>query len=220
MNASLAGRSCPAFGATARADARFCPQCGASLVDALGRYQWIISVPMVHNRFILYDLAKVLFWSAVVIAVLMLLILGIFGDDHDFLRGYLKIMQIFGFILAGFAVLALAIMLVFFGNRYRIGFIVDGNGIGWFSAMARTKWAARAAVAGGLIAGEPGLLGAGLLGQASEKGKIEWGDIRRLKLYPALGVISVMNSWRVVVRLYCNPEIYPLLPSGPVPPAG
>ena len=35
-----------------------------------------------------------------------------------------------------------------------------------------------------------------------------WADICRVKKYPDERVISVMNNWRVVVRLYCTPENY------------
>jgi len=211
MNAFSRGANCPACSAPVHPDARFCPQCGASVGDAVRRYQWIMSVPLVHNRFMLYDLAKVLFGTAAVSALLILAILGVSGGERDFLESYLKIMQMFGLILAGFAVATLAGMLVFFGNRYRIGFIMDRHGIRWFTAMARARWLNRAAVVGGFLAGKPSVVGAGLLGQATEKGKIGWGDIRKVKLYPALSVISILNNRRVVVRLYCNPENYPLI---------
>jgi Zn-dependent protease with chaperone function len=99
-------------------------------------------------------------------------------------------------------------MLVFFGNRYRTGFTIDRNGVGWSSMMSRTKWANRAAIVAGILAAKPGVAGAGLLAQSQEEGIVEWEEIRKLKLYPSLCAISVMNSWRVVIRLYCTPENY------------
>jgi hypothetical protein len=37
---------------------------------------------------------------------------------------------------------------------------------------------------------------------------VNWRDIRRVKEHPQQHVISVMNQWRVLVRLYCTPENY------------
>jgi len=205
------GLTCPECGAASPAQAQFCGQCGSAFPDPAPEHQWMISVPMLNNRFMLYDLAKLLFWTGIIIAVLMFVMLAAFGDRHDFLETYLRIMQMFGYVLAGFAVLFLAIMLLFFGNRYRTGFTIDRNGVGWSSLMSRTKWANRAAVVAGALAAKPGVAGAGLLAESQEQGIIEWDEIRKLKFYPALCTISVMNSWRVVIRLNCTPENYPAI---------
>jgi hypothetical protein len=199
---------CPNCGASAATGAAFCGQCGAVIPDSLPEHSWMISVPMISNRFMLYDLAKLLCWTAFVIAILMLVMLAAFGDSHDFWEVYLNIMRMFAYVLAGFAVMFLAIMLVFFGNRYRTGFTIGRNGVGWSNMMSRTKWANRAAIVAGILAAKPGVAGAGLLAQSQEEGIVEWEEIRKLKLYPSLCAISVMNSWRVVIRLYCTPENY------------
>lgn len=205
------GQTCPECGAVSPAEAQFCGQCGAGYPDPAPEHQWMISVPMLNNRFMLYDLVKLLFWTGLVIAILMFVMLAAFGDSHDFLETYLQIMRMFGYVLAGFAVMFLAIMLLFFGNRYRTGFTIDRNGVGWSSLMSRTKWANRAAVVAGVLAAKPCVAGAGLLAETQEQGEVEWDEIRKLKFYPALSAISVMNSWRVVIRLYCTPENYPAI---------
>ena len=200
--------TCPGCGASAAAGAAFCGQCGSVIPDPLPEHSWMISVPMISNRFMLYDLAKLLFWTALIIAILMFVMMAAVGDSHDFWQNYLNILRMFAYVLAGFAVMFLAIMLVFFGNRYRTGFTTDRNGVGWSNMMSRTKWTNRAAIVAGILAAKPGVAGAGLLAQSQEEGIVEWEEIRKLKLYPSLCAISVMNSWRVVIRLYCTPENY------------
>jgi Zn-dependent protease with chaperone function len=205
------GQTCPECGAVSSAESQFCGQCGAGFPDPSPDHQWMISVPMLNNRFMLYDLVKLLVWTGLIIAILMFVMLAAFGDSHDLLESYFQIMRMFGYVLAGFAVMFLAIMLLFFGNRYRTGFTIDRNGVGWSSMMSRTRWANRAAVVAGILAAKPGVAGAGLLAQSQEQGIVEWDEIRKLKFYPALCSISVMNSWRVVIRLNCTPEQYPAI---------
>jgi hypothetical protein len=61
-------------------------------------------------------------------------------------------------------------------------------------------------VALGALAGKPGVAGAGLLGMSQETVSITWPEVCRLKVHLEARVISLMNSWRVVFRLYCTPE--------------
>lgn len=211
VSSGQVGQTCPECGAVSSAQSQFCGQCGAGFPDPSPEHQWMISIPMLNNRFMLYDLVKLLFWTGLIIAILMFVMLAAFGPGHDFLESYFQLMRMFAYVLAGFAVMFLAIMLLFFGNRYRTGFTIDRNGVGWSSLMSRSKWANRAAVVAGILAAKPGVAGAGLLAQSQEQGIVEWDEIRKLKFYPALCTISVMNSWRVVIRLNCTPENYPAI---------
>ena len=52
--------------------AAFCGQCGACTCVPVPEHVWMIPVPMISNRFMLYDPGKLLRWTGFVIARLML----------------------------------------------------------------------------------------------------------------------------------------------------
>jgi hypothetical protein len=108
--------------------------------------------------------------------------------------------------VVGLGFLMVLVMVLFFGNRFRAGFSVTPSGVSFETAMRRAKWSSRAAVLVGAVAGSPGTAGAGLLAQSSEDVSIPWGDVRRVKVHGEHCVLSIMNGWRVVIRLYCTPE--------------
>jgi len=56
----------------------------------------------------------------------------------------------------------------------------------------------------GLLAKKPAVAGSGLLAKAGEDGFISWKEIGRIKSYADVQVITVMNRWRVVTRVYAT----------------
>jgi hypothetical protein len=72
----------------------------------------------------------------------------------------------------------------------------------------RGRWGNRLAVILGALSASPGLAGAGLLAMARESVGMSWHEVRRIKVHPQARVISLMDSWHVVVRLYCTPKNY------------
>ena len=76
------------------------------------------------------------------------------------------------------------------------------------SLSRRGRWGNRLAVILGAMAGKPGVAGAGLLGMAQETVGVVWDDVRRLNIHAPARVISLMDSWHVVMRLYCSPQNY------------
>jgi hypothetical protein len=76
------------------------------------------------------------------------------------------------------------------------------------SLSRRGRWGNRLAVILGALAGKPGVAGAGLLGMAQETVGVNWDDVRRVNIHAPARVISLMDSWHVVFRLYCTPQNY------------
>ena len=205
-NAALT--QCPQCGAAPQPGSLHCPECGSRLAPADQQVVWTASVPLLTNRFILYDLAKVLGLTMGIVSLLMLVILAFSGSGRTFWADYWSFLRVFAVVVAGLAVMFLAVMLVFFGNRFVMRFRVSSDGIGWETRMRRARWSSRAAVVAGILAGKPGTAGAGLIAASQEAGNIRWGDVRRVRLHPDLCTVSVMNGWRVVIRLFCTPENY------------
>lgn len=199
---------CPQCGTSPPPEARHCPECGQRLPAAEDTQSWTASIALLTNRFVLYDFGKVLGITMIVIAALMFIMLGVSGSHHDFWSDYLSVLRVFGLVIAGLAVLFLLVMLLFFGNRFVIRFELSPTGIAWDTRMRRARLANRLAIIAGALGRNPGVAGAGLLAAAQESGFISWSEVRKIRLHPALCTISIMNSWRVVIRLFCTPDNY------------
>jgi len=165
---------------------------------------WDIAFPLVTNRFFLYDAVKVLVWTGGIMVLLMAVAFTLAGNIGS-LGG---IFPILGIILAAFFVMFLLISLVFFGNRYPTRFTLTDRAVYWSGRSRVGRKANALAIVLGILARKPAVAGAGMLGAASEDGKLSWKSVRRIKEYPTERVITIMNSWRVVIRLYCTPENY------------
>ncbi len=198
---------------------RFCGDCGAALDpqqglnDALvpdlpAELRWETKVPLATDRFMLYDIGKVLFFSSLGIVVfgsILALILG--GADappEEWLTGLSIVLLVFGGIGAGL----LLVMLIFFGNQFPVRITMGPQGVHWEALSRRGKWANRGAIVAGLLAGKPGVAGAGLLAESRRTESMRWRDIQRVRCHPELCVVSLMNGWRVVLRLHCPPTLY------------
>jgi hypothetical protein len=165
---------------------------------------WDADMPLLNNRFFLYDMAKLLSWTGLICG----LIFGGIALATGGAKSLGPLMAILGILLFGLLFLFVLIALVFFGNGYRVRYLITTQGIGWESLGRRGKVASRLAIVAGVLAGNASAAGAGLLAAASESGLLPWKNVRTIKAYPAIGVITIMNSWRVVIRLYCTPRYY------------
>ena len=165
---------------------------------------WETAFPLVTNRFYLYDMVKILVWTFLLIMVLMVISLALAGN----LDNWTGILTGFGIALAIMAVLILLVTVTFFGNRFPTRFTLTEKRVLWASRSRVGRNAGRLAIIAGLLEGKPGVAGAGFLAVSGEKGGLAWENVRRYKEYPAERVISIRNSWRVVIRLYCTPENY------------
>jgi len=163
---------------------------------------WEIAFPLVTNRFFLYDMIKAFAWTAVIMLILLAIAFTLAGNLSS-LGGIFPVM---GWVLAGLFGLMILISLIFFGNRYPTRFTLTEKGVSWAGLSRAGRRASRLAVLLGALGGKPGVAGAGLLAASSNEGSLPWKSVRRVKIYPSPRVITIMNSWRVVIRLYGTPE--------------
>lgn len=165
---------------------------------------WDIAFPLATNRFFVYDAVKVLLWTGAIMVLLLAVAFALAGN-LDSLGGLFPIL---GFILPGFFVLFLLVALVFFGNRYPTRFTLTDRTVYWEGRSRVGRTTNALAVVLGILARKPGVAGAGMIAASSNAGKLAWKDVRRVKAYPGPRVITIMNGWRVVVRLYGTAENY------------
>lgn len=166
---------------------------------------WDFAFPLLTNPFVLLDFAKLIFFTYLLIFLLMGTTFLVMGHVEDLP----PILLLFAYCMAGFAVLCVLIMLIVFGNRCQTHFEVGPECA--FAAMTSAPGltANRLAVTLGRIAGSAGTTGAGLLAQSQERIWMPWEHVYHVGEHPRHGVIVLSNSWRTVVRLYCTPQDYP-----------
>lgn len=165
---------------------------------------WERDVPLLTNRFMLYDSAKLLAWTFLIIVILMSTILLVQGEPESIP----PMVGIFGLMILGLMAMFMFVTLVVFWNRFSMRMSVNAKGASVDSTSRVGKAGNRLAIVLGLLARRPGLAGAGMLGAAQEHVGIDWREVHRIHEHPDAHVISIMNSWRVVLRLYCTPENY------------
>lgn len=167
-------------------------------------YAWQASFPLLTNRFFLWDMGKLFFFTGLIIALLLTLMLLAVGNPS----AIPPLMLLMALLMAGFILLTLLVCVLWFGNRFHALFAVNSEGAMVEVARDRDKAANRLAVVLGILRGNMAATGAGLLAVSEEAKRIEWSEVRHVLYYPDARVISIKNSWRVVVRLYCTSENY------------
>jgi hypothetical protein len=163
---------------------------------------WQIDIPLINNRFMLLDSAKVIAISgAIMWAVVALMSLIVSGEP------LLLPLTFVALIMAIVSVLFLVSCLILL-NRWGFTNTLSDEGVGYTSGGREKK--VNRAVFGflALLSGKPGPLGGVLIAGSQEDGFYHWSDLYRVNAHPGPKVISLRNSWRVVYRLYCTPEVY------------
>jgi succinate dehydrogenase/fumarate reductase cytochrome b subunit len=165
---------------------------------------WEVDIALLNNRFFLYDAGKA-FGGAVLLLSVLLLVFAGHGNWESTVALFRLLVICFLFVL----VLLVLVVLLVFRNVYRVRYLISEMGIACEAVDRRGRRATTLATVAGLLAGNPGLLGAGLLTAARGASLIEWNRVQKIKAYSASGAITVMNHWRVVVRLFCPRQEFP-----------
>jgi hypothetical protein len=165
---------------------------------------WDFKMPLLTNRFVLYDMIKLLGWSYVIPTAILSAVFLIQGETDALLPFF----KMFGYIILGIALLIIFFLAVVFGNRFPYRFVIAREGFLQESLSRRSRFFNRVAVVAGLLTGRMQAVGAGMIAASQETTSTSWEDIHKIKGYPNLCVISLMNSWRVISRIYCTRENY------------
>ena len=215
---------CSQCGAALRPAAKFCAQCGTALgqivetpANAAAAKQaptpgqpadgqtleWQAEMSLLTNRFFLGDCLKWLVLSLLLCALIFLPLLGFTGGGEGVVAAFIFLAFVPALMIPGILIFA-AIM----GNRVPMEFSIDEQGVRMRSVSNRIKGINRTAMILGLLAGKPGMIGAGATGMSQEKEFIVWGDLRKVKFYPVQRVVFLKGGILSRIRLYCTAENY------------
>lgn len=162
---------------------------------------WDYAMPLATNPFLWWDFLRVL-GASLLIMELLVFVMSLIADDPFVIP--LHILALVAGILA--TLFVLTTMLVY-GNRYRARFVIDERGAQMEDAGQgrRFRWAM---IALGLAAGRPGVAMSASSGPSGYGERVRWRDVRRVTVYRRLRVITLSNSWRPLLRLYCPPDMF------------
>ena len=161
------------------------------------RLEWTAAIPLFTNPFLWLDLLKALAVPVVAFGAIFGFILA--NDDRPDWGGALKALAIAVGAVAALFVFAEAVI---FRNRLEARFVLDEKGAAYASGRA-ARTAQKAGLLAGALAGSPLLLGGSLLASSMNAVGIRWRDVRRATPFRRWRVITLSNSWRPVLRLYC-----------------
>jgi hypothetical protein len=163
---------------------------------------WDVAIPLVTNRFMLWDLAKV--WS--ISGLFLLAVIGVIVMRGPGPRPWGLVLGIPFFVSLGLFVLSLVVCVLFFFNRYLARFELRAGGA-WFQSVRWTRKLTRAVNTGdlvlGILAARPQVAAAGLLAEVQKDLFVPWGDVRKVTVFAGPRVITLSNSWRPLLRLHC-----------------
>ncbi|MGQ9686712.1 MAG: zinc ribbon domain-containing protein [Thiobacillaceae bacterium] len=218
MNQHNAGY-CPRCGEPLAAGQRFCGQCGndraAELEPAevsaapearVGRagLTWEAEIGLLTNPLILRQLVTMLAVTGVMVFALLAFLFAVQGEWES-------IPMVLAMTLLGVGVLAVLMLLVivlFFGNRYRMRFAVDEKGVLVQTVDRRARAGNRLAALLGALGGSATTAGAGLMGMVREQEAASWKGIARAAYHPRWRGITLHNRWRTVAFLACTRDNY------------
>lgn len=160
-----------------------------------GKYHWYYEFKLLRNPTILFLLWKIFFW--IFIGIWLFVSFLHFYDGYTNIREYLHMTLVFLLIVAGIEVLVALgyfIYAAFQGFKYCVMFQMDENGVKHIQMPKQFKKAQAAsmvAVLAGMVTGNPGTVGTGLLAASHQMMESSWNSVRRVEIFRRRNVIKV-----------------------------
>jgi hypothetical protein len=165
---------------------------------------WVIDVPLATNGYMLRTMLKITLGASLLVGAMVSFLLAVQGDWQ--LIPPLLQMFILGGV--GFFLIAVLIMLVAFGNRFRMRFTVGADGVRCETLDPVAKIGNRGALIVGVMAGRTGASGNGLLSITQENQALNWAGMCHADFDSVRHTIALRNRWRILMMIYCLPENY------------
>ncbi len=164
--------------------------------DPCTGYKWEIDIPLLNNRYMLWDFTRLTLITFFFTDLLLLI--ATWGDWE-------MVLIATGYGVLIFIGLIIVTSLLILGNRIRTSFILDDKGVGSKISKANSE-INKATMGLGALVGSPTTVGAGLLASSREESFFAWSGLHKVTVDRKCRVISIHNSWRALQRIYCYPE--------------
>ena len=175
-------------------------QTGAAPADQ--SLTWDIDIPLLTNPVLVLRFFIVMVISVLLLEALTLLMAFLFSDEIILLP-----LPLMGIALGVITVLFVLVCLLIYRNRFSIRFSLTAKFAAYQSGPREGK-ITRVVSIFALLTGNLRAIGPALVGESQQADVFEWQDLRRAQANPRLHVITLYNSWRPVLDLYCPPEKY------------
>ena len=160
---------------------------------------WEYRIPLLTNRYILLDSAKVFGISGGFLLFLMLVITR--GEYLD------QTLLLVGGVMAFLLLLYVLVMVIVFGNGFTTTFTVGDNGISYNSGSRESK-ISKGAVGLSLLMRSWKSLGPALIGSSQLSNTFHWNNIKSVTIDERPKVITIVDNWHVQLRIYCTTETF------------
>ncbi len=204
--------NCPQCKSSNRDGSRFCEVCGfrlesvsPSATNAIANQKtisWESRIGLLTNPVVLRQTALTVIGAGLLMAFLLSFILAATGEFD----GILPMLRVSLIVTLALGLFIALIMVVFFGNRIRVRFTVNDQGMLWETVDKRIRGANRLAIIAGAFGRSAQTAGAGAIAASREKEFVSWDEIAAVDSNPKHLQIVIRNSWRPVMLVVCNPD--------------
>jgi hypothetical protein len=156
---------------------------------------WEYNIPLLTNRYMLMDMAKVFLVTFLLTTGILLVATGFEYES------IIPLSLIGEAIFIGLFILTSLLL----GNHIGSVFILDKDGVGTKMSRRMSKLT-KATIVLGVLAGNPSVTGSGLLASSQAETFHRWSIIEKATIDRQRRVITFSNNWRAVQRVYCYPD--------------
>ncbi len=164
--------------------------------------EWEIEVSILGRRTMVLGLVKMFGIAGLIMWALLVFLFAVQGEWKQIW----PITQLVAMVMGGITVLTLIATVLVLGNRMRMRYRLDDDGITADVLDRRVKAAQTLAIIGGVLAGKPGAVGSGLISRSRNTEHTVWSAVARVDLHEGDHAVGLRNEWRTMMLVYCRPE--------------
>ena len=168
------------------------------------RYAWKYSISLLQNGLVMSSILFTLLVLFLLVTLTIFIILLIQGNVADFASILTGLLPSF---LVVIVIYVIAIWMVL-GNKYRVEFTIDSQGVHTKGIDTRMKNISALATWIGIFSSQSTLAGAGLLALSSNEYSIQWKDVKNIELKRGKYLVHLFQSPLHQIQLHCIPEDY------------
>ncbi|MBP7893061.1 MAG: hypothetical protein KA063_05945 [Firmicutes bacterium] len=172
-------------------------------MDETEKLRWEISVPIFRNAIIVRQMAIAIgIPFGLVIGILLIASRGEGAREYSF-YGLALIAAAFG--------LAYLVIMIAYGGKYQVGFVLDHMGIQCYTCgkqAKRNRVINGLTVALGILTRRPTAAGAGILAASQQSTSLKWRNMRKTKFHRAQYTITVHGHFAQQIAIFCTPDNY------------